>query len=422
MMDARVVDDERVREALTQLAGSRGKGQKPEPAWFHPFPARMPVSVAEHLVSELTRLDAVVADPMVGSGTTAIAGRRLGRQSFGFDRDPLALLIARSATRSFDSRRLDRLRSRILDGAESILRSGTQLSRFIRRLRKEDHRFIEFWFPKESQEQLFALARAIEQEANGRERDFAWVVFSALIISKSAGASLALDLSHSRPHRQADKAVVLPFDDWDRRFTLAVTRLPFIDREPVAKVKILRGDARDLRLSDLTVDFVLTSPPYLHAIDYLRAHKFSLVWMGHRLDQLRELRASMVGTERGLWNVDGLPPQMETRLDRALAENRPRAQRRRYLSDLNKILGEIARVLRPGGLAILVMGPRIISSARSDAARIIGSLGQRAGLRLVGTVDRELSSAHRYLPPPQSVSENPLAHRMSREVIVALRK
>jgi len=244
-----------------------------------------------------------------------------------------------------------------------------------------------------------------------------------LIIAKSAGASSALDLPRSRPHKRPDKAVVLPLDAWTRRFRTAVARLPFKDCELATGASVRGGDARELPLEDQAADLVLTSPPYLNAIDYLRAHKFSLVWMGYSLRQLRELRGTMMGTERGLWSLDGLPPGLEERMENLLVEERVRAQRRRYLSDLAKVLAEIARVLRPGGLALLAVGPTIISSKRTDARNVVAALGERVGLRVVGGVARHLRAAHRSLPPPRTAAtSSPLSHRMRREVIVALRK
>jgi DNA modification methylase len=384
----------------------------------------MPVSVAEHLITQITTPEAVILDPMVGSGTSLIAARRLGRHGLGFERDPLALLIARSASAGFDSRRLEGLGARILDHAQVAVRSGrSRLSQIRTQMLPEDRRFIDYWFPRKSQEQLCALADAIEEEATGTGKDFAWVVFSSLIIAKSAGASSALDLSRSRPHKRSDKAVVFPLDAWTRRFRTAVARLPFKDCEPATGASVRCGDARELPLEDRMADLVLTSPPYLNAIDYLRAHKFSLIWMGYSLRQLRELRGTMMGTERGLWSLDGLPPRLEERLENVLEEERARAQRRRYLSDLARVLAEIARVLRPGGLALLAVGPTIISSKRTDACDVVTVLGERVGLRLVGSVARHLRAAHRSLPPPRAAAtSSPLSHRMRREVIVALRK
>ncbi len=415
--------DREVLAALMGLAGSRATGQRPDPPWFHPFPARLPISVAEHLIGRITTSEAVVLDPMVGSGTTLIAARRLGRPAVGFDRDPLALLIARTATETFGSPQLERVRHRIIDRAGEIVSSGELLLPEVRsKMPSEDQAFIRYWFPPESQKQLFALAAAIEQEPGGSQRDLGWVVLSSLIIAKSAGASFALDISRSRPHKRTEKPVVPPFEAWNRRFKAAIVRLPFVDCEAASQSQIAPGDARSLPLERSVVDFVLTSPPYLNAVDYLRAHKFSLVWMGHTLGDLRELRGTMVGTERGLWSLDGLPPRLEKRLDQSIQENRRRAMLRRYLSDLRKVLAEIERVLRPGGLALLVVGPTIISSRRTDAVEVVTKLGKSVGLRFVGSTLRNLSAIRRSLPLPSPGRQDALSKRMRREVIVALRK
>jgi SAM-dependent methyltransferase len=384
----------------------------------------MPISVAEYLIEELTTAGAVVLDPMAGSGTTLIAARRLKRTALGFDRDPLAVLITRSALAPLKSKSLERLGCRVLDTAKRhVSRSATGLSRLRSAKTAEDRAFLDYWFPATGQEQLSALARAIQSEASGAEKNFAWVVFSSLIIAKSAGASFALDLPRSRPHKRRDKPVVLPFEAWSRRFRAAVHRLPFRDAKALPSAHISLGDARNIPVDDRSVDFVLTSPPYLDAIDYLRSHKFSLLWMGHGLSELRELRGTMIGSERGLWSLDGLPPNVEHRLERQLETDREVALRRRYLSDLAKVLSEIGRVLRTGGHAVLALGPNIISKKRTDAADLIAAVAAAAGLSLVASVTRHLRGAHRSLPPPRAMAHaNPLSARMRREIIVAFRK
>lgn len=110
-----------------------------------------------------------------------------------------------------------------------------------------------------------------------------------------------------------------------------------------------------MAVRDATIDLIVTSPPYMRsnreAIDYLRAHKVSLVWMGHELSKLRALRAAAIDTMRGLYSADGLPDAVERgMLGRIKARSRG-AKMRRYLSDLHAVLGETARVLRPGALS-----------------------------------------------------------------------
>jgi DNA modification methylase len=419
-----VADDGHILAALDQIAGTKRLGQQREPHWFHPFPARLSLAVASHVISSCTTPSAVVADPMVGSGTTLIAARRLGRSCIGVDRDHLAVRIARCASHSFVSGALEELQETLINRARKIIGRRTfRLGEIRAELPQDDQEFIRYWFPPNSQRQLFALAEAIGELAPGTEQDFAWVVFSSLIIAKSAGASHALDISRSRPHKRVDKPVVAPFDAWSRRFRSAVSRLPFLDVTPPCRAEVRHGDARALSLESASIDCVLTSPPYRNAIDYLRCHKFSLVWMGHRISDLRELRGTMIGTERGLWSLDGLPASLEQRLERASAEPREVALMRQYLADMRKVMSEVARILRPQGLAVLVVGPTMINAKRSDAADVFIELASAAGLRFVGSIQRSLDVSRRSLPPPQyNRSGVHLAKRMRREVVFIVRK
>ncbi len=70
------LDDHAVLNALDQITGKKRLGQQREPKWFHPFPARMPLAVASHLIRSLTKKTAVIADRMVSLGTTLVAARQ----------------------------------------------------------------------------------------------------------------------------------------------------------------------------------------------------------------------------------------------------------------------------------------------------------------------------------------------------------
>lgn len=418
---SQLFSDNYVLNTIAALSGKKVKGQQICPPHFHPFPARMPTPIADYLVEHLSNPNDVILDPMCGSGTTLIAAGHQGRKAVGIDRDPLACRISRVATTCFQKQRLEEVRDYLLTDARSRFRSES-----LRELRKsyeeEERAFMRFWYPWQSEKELFALKGSLEQLPPGVERDFAWLAFSGLIISKSSSVSWARDIAHSRPHRDLSRTPPRPFAVWIKRFDLMTRRLPFLNRSNSTKIGVCQGDARQLGLPDESVDFVLSSPPYHNAIDYLRSSKFSLLWMDYALEELRELRGTMVGAERGMWEQNGLPATVESRLGQ-MEQLRRRAITRRYLSEMGLVFGELARVLRKGRLAILFVGPTLINSARTDAATTFGTIAESKGLSLIGSVCRRVASDRRSLPFPKDTDgHDSLARRMSREVILAFRR
>lgn len=146
------------------------------------------------------------------------------------------------------------------------------------------------------------LSYILHRRPNDRTRslnDLFWLSFSRMIVTKHAGASLAWDISHSRPHkvRTSNKY------DVESGFLRAVETVAGILHADVLprNGRIYEDDSRRLvRVRRSSIDAIFSSPPYLNAIDYLRGHKFSLVWMGYGIPELRSLRSKTVGAERAL--------------------------------------------------------------------------------------------------------------------------
>lgn len=421
----RTAKDAAIRNALSELKRKRHTANVADGPAVHPFPARMPVGLAEYLLETLLAKHGHVLDPMAGSGSTLVAARRLGHTGHGVDIDPLAVLMSRSATTSYERPVLDRLGGRVLEHAKDIYRglSRTSVATMLGGT-TEEREFFEYWFPQKSQRQLYCLRQAICKESKTELRNIAWAAFSSLIIAKATSVSYAIDIPRSRPHKDTDRDIEAPFELWEQRFGQVVNRLPFLDKKPKGVAPLIRrGDARRLAQADSSLDLVLTSPPYLNAVDYLRGHKFSLVWMGHALSALRERRGRMIGSERGMWKPNGLPKAVEQSLAECIEEERSRAVTRRYLSDLRYSILEMKRVVRPGGLIAVVLGPSIMDRDEPDSIEIARVMAQSANLHFVAGVLRPLKKTRRSLPPPESVSKkSELALRMSCEAIVVLRK
>ncbi|HEU5069109.1 MAG TPA: hypothetical protein VFV96_01720 [Verrucomicrobiae bacterium] len=392
---------------------------------IHPFPARMsPEIVWDELPAPPNRVR--VLDPMMGSGTTLVAARMRGHEAIGFDRDPLAVLIAGAWASDVDVIFAQRKAEEVLNRAKERARGIKQRDAYPRGASDETKEFVRYWFDTTNRTQLAALADSISATHNPHIKRLLWCAFSRLIITKQSGVSLAMDISHSRPHKTRDKAPINAFDHFERAMRQITKAAPFSGSEPSRpQISVENGDARQLPLENESVDVVVTSPPYLNAIDYLRGHKFSLVWMGHDVAEVRELRSTNVGAEVSAESCDNdkaTETIMQQMCDGEL-RGRSHGMLRRYVRDLRKCMSENFRVLRPGGKAVYVVGNCNLRDAYVENSACVNALAEEVGFDVRSTRKRPLPENRRYLPPPGKRGAGAALHkRMREEVILTLVK
>jgi DNA modification methylase len=392
---------------------------------IHPFPARMAPGIA---LDALGRHKAPlrVLDPMAGSGTVLAVARARGHVAIGFDLDPLAVLLADVWTQTIDAQRVREKALEVLSRAKERLDLLLVSEAYPANSDDETRKFIRYWFDDYSRRQLTALAISISRVHDKSIRDVLWTGFSRLIISKKAGASLAMDLSHSRPHRHFTYAPIKPFNRFIAAVETIVTNCPQPGERTAGPAAVASlGDARRMEIEGESIDLVLTSPPYLNAIDYMRCSKFSLVWMGYNVSEIRRIRGESVGAEAAC--QDALDAEwvqlllMQLNLRPALS-NRNYALLARYAWDMGQALAESARVLRPGGRAVYVVGDSTIKGTFIRNSAIIASVAQRHGLSSVSRQSRILPANRRYLPPPKAGLSTTMDGRMRKEVVLVFEK
>lgn len=413
---------ERLSQLLRWDLGFRGQNSGYGSHNLHAFAAKFPPQIPRLFIRHLTERGELVLDPMVGSGTTLVEAGLLGRQGVGFDLDPLAARISRGKTTALSSVAVEQAGRSCLEHAARL---GTEAAwvatELDRRFGDEARRFLDYWFAPQAQRQLLALIASIEQIEDEEVRNFLRLVFSSVIITKSGGVSLARDLAHSRPHREANKKPRDAFAEFAKRLSAVVGSSGHLPA-PAGVSLVGRGDARRLPLADETVDLVVTSPPYANAIDYVRAHKFSLVWLGTDLSDLRVLRARYVGSERCDGTDAGKVPASVRRVVSRLRrlDARKAALLLKYFADMRLVLSEISRVLRHGRAAVVVVGNSTLRGMPVPTHRCLAALGEDVGLRLVGIGERQLDRDRRMMPASFQRSNAGIELRMHKEYVLGL--
>jgi DNA modification methylase len=419
---------------------------------FHSFPAKFPPQLPAKFILSLTNEGDVVLDPMMGSGTTVLESFLTGRRAVGVDIDPLAIKIAKVKTTNVSTKELMNVGRVILQKARNQATHEKQSleKELANRWDTKSKQFINYWFAPGTQLELIALLLQIERIADKQVRTFFEVAFSASIITKS-GVSLALDLAHTRPHRAkkvidtngivivgeelADqvsarlniltKKLRSPIDEFEKRCIQNIRSLSNASAERI-EPQIEFGDVQNLPLEDESVDLIVTSPPYaLNAIDYMRAHKFSLIWLGYPLEELSLKRKNYIGGEDTKnTEFEELPRYVSKIVSEISIMGKKRGRSLyRYYSEMKKALQEMYRVLRPGKAAIVVVGNSFINGQDTKTHKCLAAIGQNIGFKVPQIGERKLDRNKRMMPAGKVVDfGSQIQQRMHMEYVIGFYK
>jgi DNA modification methylase len=446
------------RERLVDLLGENLDFHDEESNYsshnYHSFPAKFPPQLPMKFIHELTSPGDVILDPMMGSGTTVVEAYLAGRRAIGVDIDPLTLKIGKVKVTPLDKEEVSRLGEKIIQKAKlKISDSWQKLEKVLEsKWDSETQQFINKWFAHDTQVELLALSDEIKRIEKAEIKSFFEVVFSAIIITKSGGVSLAFDLAHTRPHlakaiitRTGDvlelgnkqettspdriklltKTLRPAIGEFEKRFQQNLKSiLPFdLARSPAM---VLFADAQRVPFKDASVDLIVTSPPYAsNAIDYMRAHKFSLVWLGYSIERLSRKRKEYIGGEV-LKDVafEELPEATKGVVADISQQDEKKGQvLRRYYSEMKRTLLEMFRVLRPGKAAIVVVGSSTMRGRDTEIQFCLADIGRSIGFDVPKIGLRNLDRNRRMLPAGMKINlDSQIQQRMHEEHVIGFYK
>ena len=264
---------------------------------IHKFPAKFFPELPRYLIRKYSKLHDVVLDPMCGSGTAILEAILNTRKAIGIDIDPIANLVSKVKTTPIDEKELlscvnaldELISTRISDGYRPTI---------------PEFSYRDNWFRKFVLEELGIIFDSIQERRISSHvdiYDFFKVVFSSII----------KDVSNADPHctrtviRKKNIRNINPGEtislfqetlkssiDSIIDFTKVASNLGYLD------CKIYSSSALETGLESNSVDFTVTSPPYINAVDYPRTHQLEMYWL-ELIEEapLSNMKRKYIGTE-----------------------------------------------------------------------------------------------------------------------------
>ncbi len=198
--------------------------------------------------------DHVVLDPFMGVGTTLLACKQSGIRSIGFDVSPLCAFVSQVKTVDYNSEELDKQAREILS------------LKFVRPERVPKNEWLRKAFSKYVLEDITFYKNKIFEIKDEKIRDF-------LILGLMDSAMSCSYIYKDGAFVRVQKRSVPPLKKFYKYKIKKM--LKDLERANVPKIeaKVDMGDARNLPLEDKSVDFIITSPPYLNKIEYTKIYK-----------------------------------------------------------------------------------------------------------------------------------------------------
>ena len=333
-----------------------------------------------------------VFDPFAGSGTTIIETLKYGASSIWLDYHPLSRLMCRVRTDHFSP-------------TEILLETREIISHAIREEKGPqtvDFSNKDFWFQKPVQEGLEIL-RYLIQNSGETVQPVLWLVFAATV-RKCSDMNDGMLLAARRPHiekipRRSRCDVYGHFERYARKAAAAIDEWNGeVHCLSAQATEHCSSDARSINGHEMC-DAIVTSPPYVNAIDYVWASKFELHWLGlvaSDTDRL-ELYSQEIGTERipsaeyrklGRTGHSGLDPLIEDiylarKYKATKGQNELRARVvYKYFNDMREHLDSSFSALRSGGYYCFSVGDQsTICGVGIPVASFLAEFASEIGFR-----------------------------------------
>ena len=353
---------------------------------IHAYPAKFPAFITTKAIA-LAREAGIkvqtVADVFCGCGTTAFESRKAGLDFWGCDINPVATLIARVKSASYDVPMLEDYSRKISGFFAATSDCSVNVDRLPERL--------DYWFDEDTKKALARLLKIIRIRVRRPVyRDFFLCAFSNIL--KPASRWLTKSI---KPQIDPNKepVQVAPLFKKQVDFMIQAVKEAGLDREPDARIE--HENLLTLDGHEKSADIIVTSPPYVTSYEYADLHQLSSLWLGYAKDY-RTLRNGAIGSVHNVGDyeteTEKLPPTGQRIVNQLKTVDSHKARTSlRYFSDMERAVQQCQRFLRPGGMIVLVIGDTEYKGVKVENSAYLLECLAKAGFTDVTRTKRRIT-------------------------------
>ena len=352
---------------------------------YHRYPAKFIPQLARRLIEEYSEEGNTVLDPFCGCGTTLVESVVSRRYSYGYDINPISIMISMAKVRHLDPVALN----------EAYEQIGIDFWK-VRPQSPENER-IDYWYREKQKVELSRLLRAIRDIEDMDIRRFFICGFSNILKNCSIWHQKS-----NKPTRDMKKKIPDVMRTFNRQMRMML-RGNAAFRESMNGETFLANvqcrDSRRLPLVDESVDLIVTSPPYVTSYEYGDLHQLSMLWL-EGLENLRAFRQTFIGS--ALSQVESAIVESASLTHSSIASEigmqltskngKTASSVISYFQSMYEIWSELHRLLRIGGKVCIVIGNTSLKGVEITNAEVFVEQIQGLGFKLIDVIKREIPS------------------------------
>jgi len=398
----------------------RGENTKTYTHGLHNYPAMFIPQLARRILLNCSQTGDTICDIFCGSGTALVESRLLGRNAYGIELNPLAVLIAKVKTTPIRPEILQKTYLSLLSGIKDYKLKSDELPKFFN---------IEFWFKENVIYELARIKKCISDLQNKDIRDFLLVPFSETVryASNTRNGEFKLFRMPQEKLKGHNPDVISIFK---KRVENNIERMQefYNNVDNKTWVKIIPGDStKRYDIEDESIDCILTSPPYGDSrttVAYGQFSRLSLQWLDLIKDGELQLDSKLMGGQVDQKMGNNLNSKSLTKSLKFIEQEDSKRAKEvlAFYIDLNKAMIQAHRILKKNKYFCVVIGNRTVKKVKLPTDFIVAELAESLGFQTVDIIVRNIPNKRMPLKNSPTNVTGELEETMQKESIVILQK